>query len=200
MPQPECLDLLDKRRALMAILLEELQEKPLDKIKAADLYAHCGISRASFYRCFAGVRDIGAWYQRYTSEIGLHQIGLTLTCMQGHRISLELIMRAQSLYSNYPNRWNDFSLSAINSQVEAMEQVYKLRKLPVDNRIRYIFEGVSYSAHHTVGNWISRGIDLPIADIVNVIISFYPKELRKILDDPIKPQDNTSLIEQLLLA
>ena len=200
MPQPECFDLLDKRRALMETLLEELQEKPLDKIKAADLYERCGISRASFYRCFAGIQDIGAWYQRYTSEIGLHQIGLSLTCIQGHRISLELIMRARLLYSSYPNRWNDFSLSAVNSQVEAMEQVYKFRKLPVDNRIRYTFEGVSYSAHHTVGNWISRGIDIPVADIVDVIVSFYPKELRKILDDPIEPQNNASLIEQLLLA
>ena len=200
-PQAECFDHLEQRRAIMATLIELLAEKPLDQIKTADLCSRCGISRASFYRCFSGVRDIGSWYQRYTSELGLHQIGLTLSCIEGHRVSLELIAQARSLYRAYPNQWNtDFSLSSVNGQVESMRVALEAHGIAVDSRMRYLLEGVSYSSHHTVGNWISRNLDIPVADLVEIIVSFYPSDLRRILDDPVQPMETAALLENLVLS
>ena len=185
----------------MAALIKLLSARPLDQIKTADLCSQCGISRTTFYRCFSGVRDIAPWYQRYTSELGLHQIGHTLTCLEGHRVSLELLAQARDLYRAYSNQWvAGFSLPAIQGQVESMRQALVAQGVKVDARMRYVLEGVSYSSHHTVGNWINRSLDVPAAELAGIIVSFYPADLRGILDKPIHPMDTAALIESLVLA
>lgn len=190
----ECFEFLPQRLSVLNALMAELDEKPLDKVRPADLCARCGISRTSFYRYFSGVRDIAGWYQRYTSELGLHQIGLTLTCAQGHAASLSLIARAYAMYRELSPFWvQDYSLPAIQGQRDAMARVLARRGLPVGAAREYEMTGISCACHETVSLWMQRGMDIPIGRLADILASFYPDGLRKILDDPIDPSDAASV-------
>lgn len=196
---PECFVNLAQRKAVLAALLEVLKEKPLGSVKTDELCARCGISRTSFYRYFSGVKDIARWYQSYGAELGMHKIGLTLDCVSGHRVSLELIARAYPMYRDFVHFWNhDYSLAAVRGQCDAMRDVLVRRGIEIDPVRTYELEGVSFSCHETVSSWINRGMDVPARRLAELLASFYPPELRKILDDPLDPSGAVDAATELL--
>lgn len=193
----ECFEHLSQRQVIFRALLAEVAGRSVDDIKVADLCKRCNISRTTFYRYFSGVKDIPTWYQQVTAELGMHQIGHTRTCADGHRLSIELIAKAQPLYRNFVRWWNpNYSLRAINGQVESMKLALERRGIQVDSIMRYKLEGISYCSHETVGSWVNNDMDIPAEDLVNVLVSFYPDDLRRIFDDPPLSPD-TTLVEIL---
>ena len=196
---PECFVNLAQRKTVLAALLEILDEKPLSDVKTDELCARCGISRTSFYRFFSGVRDIARWYQSYGAELGMHRIGLTLDCVSGHRVSLELIARAYPMYRDFVHFWNhDYSLAAVRGQCDAMRDVLVRRGIAIDPVRTYELEGISFCCHETVSSWINRGMDVPAECLAEILASFYPPELRRILDDPLDPSGAVDVAMELL--
>ena len=196
---PESFEHLERRKQIFSALLEMLEHERLDDISPDDVCERCGVSRTTFYRCFRGVRDVGGWYQRYGANIGMLRIGWSLTCEQGHAVSLGLIARARVLFAQYHPVWNtDFSLSAVHDQVESMRGVLERARVSLGRTQDYVLEGVSCACHTTVSAWVTRGMDVPARELAATLASFYPPELRRVLDAPLAPTDMGGVLESLL--
>ncbi len=194
----DCFTHLEQRRSMMAALISLASDRPVSKVKVADLCARCGISRTAFYRLFPGVDGIVSWYRDYGAELGMLQIGRTLTVEEGHRVSLELIARAQPLFRGYVHCWKqEFSYPAVNAQVKSMEMILGERGIKVAPGRHYALEGVAYASHLTVSSWVNRGIDVSPAELATELASLYPSWLRELLDNPFDRSSIGSLVAEL---
>ena len=196
--QLPCFDHIDKRRAVLSALLGILKTdgKTLAQVSVSEVCLASNISRTSFYRLFSGVNDVASWYQQYGAELGIHRIGRTFSCFEGHLISLELICAALPLFKEHVHWWNyEFSFPAVNSHVNAMKEVFGERGEPVTPSTLYQFEGISYACHMTVSSWINKCCDITPREMASVLASLYPDELRRVLDKPMRPASSGAIAE-----
>lgn len=189
----------DFRIEVLEALLGIVENTPLVEVKPEDVCRACGISRSTFYRYFSGVQDVAAWFQRYTSELGIHAIGRTLTCVEGHLVSLSMLEHARNLYKGYVLWWNgDFSPAAVRNHIDAMTEVYRERGIAVDRQTEYEMEGAASACHHVVSRWMNDGCDLPVDQMAQTMASFYPVALRQVFDKPARPREALGIVLDLL--
>ncbi len=77
-----------------------------------------------------------------------------------------------------------------------MKIVLKERGVKIDTAMRYKLEGISYCSHEIVGSWVNNNMDISVDDLVDVLVSFYPDDLRPVFDNPLA-QPDTTLVEIL---
>ena len=198
----ECLRFFDKRKMFLDALLDVLDEKPLDKVRPSDLCERCGASRSTFYRYFGSVEDIPMWYRDYGAEIGMYQIGRRYTATQGHLISVQLLADCSKIYRYYassPRTLNaEFAYVAAQSHVQAMRAVLEERGQRIDKKRAYELESLAWGCCIAVSSWINNGMDLPVRDIVDVIVGLYPPALLAIFDSPSDPVPAIDVVRELL--
>lgn len=190
---------VEQKRAILDGLLDIVGDGGLAEVKVVDLCRRCGVSRATFYRLFTGVRGVATWYREYTAAIGTYQIGRSLTCREGHLVSLSMLKRAKPIYMRL-SRWGDFDFStpSVSLHTEVMAQVLSERGAPQARRTPYVLEGVAACCNTVVTKWFNEGCALPVPELVDVIVGFYPDELRRVFDNPPHPVDVGPLLRELL--
>lgn len=195
-------DRLDLRLALVRALGEELKARPFGAVHPADVYGRCGISRATFYRVFSSLADIPLWYRNYGAEIGMAQAGRTLTCREGHLVSLQFFKEAPELYGSLSNPARpasaEFDYAAATEHVRAMEETLGMHGVPVDGRMRLELRGVAYGACAVVKDWLAHGMDLPVPEAADVIVACHPADLLAVLDKPFAPCNVGDVLAALL--
>ena len=202
MDNAQCLRHYEKRKQFLDALLQVLDEKPLDKVRPSDLCSRCGASRSTFYRYFTSVADIPMWYRDYGAEIGMYQIGRKFTVTEGHLVSVRLLAEYSKLYSYYassPRTLNaEFSYTAAQSHIEAMRGVLEERGVTIDRRRAYEIEALAFGCCIAVSSWIRNGMDLPVADVVEVLRGLYPPDLLAVFDNPSAPAGAIDVVRGLL--
>ncbi len=185
MERSDCLFRLEQRNKILQALLSAIKEKPLDKISIEDICHASGISRSSFYRCFSSIKDITIWYCTYCALLGRDQIGRTLTIAEGHAVSLGLMREASPLYMHLFHNWDyNFSLPAVNLHINSMEEVLQEKGIEINTALTYSLDAIARVCHRLVEQWFNRNCDLPLEELVTIIVSFYPEDLREIFDNP----------------
>lgn len=185
----------EAKLTIMDAALKLLESKPFEQVKVNDLCEACGISRSTFYRNFQGVHSIPLWYQRYTADITLHQIGRYFTCTEGHELSLQLLSRGAAFYEGR-GQWLDteFRMQCINNHVNAMRDMLQERGIAVSASTEYKLRGTAVSANELVAQWMSARRDLSIKELVGIIVQFVPNDLRKVLDSPTQSAPVSTLL------
>lgn len=185
MDKPECLERLEQRFNIFLALKRLVSEKPFSEVRLAELLEEASVSRATFYRCFSGLKDIPIWYVSLVGELGTFSIGRTLTCEQGHTVGLGLLSKALPLLKGLISYWDmNYSTPPVLSHIEAMRTVLEERGVPWDTRTSYEVEVIAHACHQAVNRWIRDDMAMPVADIVDIIVEFYPPRLRKVFDTP----------------
>lgn len=197
--QEEALTHFALKQQVFRALVTLAEERPLKEVKAADIAERCGISRSAFYRTFSGVRDVIVWHQHFCALMGTYTIGEHLTCREGHRVSLGMLLEGAPLYVNLFKFWSyDYSLPSVNAHANAMFDVLGRHGCERNARLVYEVLGVAHSCHQVVGAWFNNGMDLPLDELVETIVSFYPTSLRAAFDNPLEPLESERLIKRLL--
>lgn len=190
---------VEQKQAVLDGLLDIIGDGSLTEVGVDQLCRHCGISRATFYRLFTGVRGVATWYREYTGAIGTYQIGRTLTCREGHLVSLNMLLRAKPMYKRL-SRWGDFDFStpSVSLHTAVMAQVLSERGIPQTRRTPYMLEGVAACCNNIVTKWFNEDCALAVPELVDVIVGFYPDELRRVFDNPPHPAEIGPLLRELL--
>lgn len=195
-------DRLDQRLALVRALAEELRERPLAAVRPADVYGRCNMSRSTFYRIFSSLSDIPLWYRNYGAELGMAQVGRTLTCREGHLVSLQFFKEAPELYGDLANPARsasaEFNYAAATDHVRAMEETLAMHGVAVDGRLRLELQGVAYGACAIVKDWLAHGMDLAVPEVADVVVACHPAELLAVFDEPLAPRSVGAALEALL--
>ena len=197
----------NKRYAVLCTYAKLAEEKPLSEISVAEICDAQGISRSSFYRLFGGVDDILMWYQVFTSDIGMHRIGISYTFKQGHLTSMALLDKYRHLYDQgYLNTayWNDdFSFQCINNHVAAMRRMLEFRNVEMTTELLFKIRGVALIAHELGAyyvkddSWHGSG-SLSMEQVVDIMYEFVPDELKQYFDTPVEGAENPVFVELLL--
>jgi hypothetical protein len=124
------------------------------------------------------------WLQQVTAKVGMHQIGRSLTCEEGHFKSLDLQMRAYPLFRGLVKVWNpNFSaLSVTESTAETIKTLVKWHNVMLTPELEYKVCISAFAGHRTVALWLEKDRDIPLQQIVEVMCAFIPQDLRAILD------------------
>lgn len=196
-----------KRYAVLRTYAKLAEVKPSSEIKISDICEAQGISRSSFYRLFGGVDDILMWYQNFTSDIGMHRIGLSYTFKQGHLTSMALLDKYRHLYDQrYMNvaYWNaDFSFQCVNNHVDAMRRMLEYRDVEMTTELLFKIRGVALIAHEIGAyyvkddSWHGSG-SLSMEQTIDIMYEFVPDELKQYFDTPIMEVETPAFVELLL--
>lgn len=195
--------LRDAERKLLAIdaLADIVTDKPLKEVSVADVCQKAELSRSAFYRMFSGIQDAVLWHRNYGAELGLYQIGRTLTCYEGHLVSVSLIAAAKPLYAaRASSKAGDeavFRGATTRGHVQAMSDVLTRRCISISPRIAYTLEGVAASCYATVAHWIANGMDLSADEFAGILADAYPARLREVFDRPLTPNTSTAVMRLL---
>lgn len=200
------LERASERYAILETYAKLAKDRPLTEIKASDVCAAHGISKSSFYRLFRGVDDILIWYQNFTSDIGMHRVGISYSFKQGHLTSILLMEQFHDLYKEYAHSpfWNtDFSLQCINNHVEAMRHMLKLHDVEMSTELLYELRGIAMLSHELVAYYINddtwNGDKRPTAErLVEIMHSFIPEELKPYFDMPTEPAETPAFVGLLV--
>lgn len=196
----------NERYAVLDAYAQLAQEQPFSDIKVSDICAARGISKSSFYRLFGGASDVLIWYQNFTSDIGMHQIGVSYDFKHGHLTSILLLEQYHDIYKEYASSvyWNtDFSLQCINNHVEAMRRMLKLHGVKMTTELLYKLRSVAVTAHELVGFFMGddalQGEERPSAErLVDIMYSFVPDDLKVYFDNPIETPETPSFVNLIV--
>ena len=195
----DCFRHFEQKSAVFDALLELLCERPFSEVGVADVLERSRISRSAFYRLFPGMKGVVVWHTEMCSALGTFAIGRHLTCAQGHRVSIGLLADASALYANLFRWWSyDYSLPAVNAHVDAMACELRERGIAMSARTEYELAGVAHSSHEIACRWFNGGMNVPVDELVDIIVSLYPSWLREELDSPREPLDPAQLAVRLM--
>lgn len=198
----------NKRYAVLCTYEKLAEEKPLSEITVSEICNAQGISRSTFYRLFGGVDDILMWYQNFTSDIGMHRVGITYTFKQGQVTTMTLLDRFRHLFNQRyimsTAYWNaDFSFQCINNHVDAMRRMLENRNVEMTTELLFKIRGVAVIVHE-MGRYYARddvwfGKETPsLEQVVEIMYSFVPDELKQYFDNPVKCTETSAFVEILL--
>ena len=195
---------IERRKAIVHALLEELANKRLEDVKPTDICRRCGISRSTFYRSFSSIMDIPIWYRNYGAELGMYRIGKIFTCRQGHLVSLRLLADTRPLFEYYSKTPcaidAEFLKAATSGHVTAMTKVLKARGVRINLRTQYELEAVAGGCFVATSRWLGSNMDLPVSEMANVLVELYPSDLLEIFDQPSEAATTIDEAIELLLA
>lgn len=191
------LERVNERYAVLEAYAHLACEQPLEKIKVADICAARSISKSSFYRLFGGIGDILIWYQNFTSDVGMHRVGVSCDFRRGHLLSILLLDQFHDLYRQYVKSayWNpEFSLQCINNHVEAMRKMIALHDVGMSTEMLYKLRAVAMVSHQFVSYYMNDIMwaedDKPEAEqLVSTMYAFVPDDLRRIFDSPVQDEE-----------
>ena len=198
----------NKRYAVLCTYERLAEDKPLPEITVLDICNAHGISRSTFYRLFGGVDDILMWYQNFASDIGMHRAGIMYTFKEGQYTTLALLDRFRHLFNQRYIKstayWNpDFSFQCINNHVDAMRRMLESRNVEMTTELLFKLRGVAVVVHE-MGRYYARddiwsGKEiLSLEEVVDIMYSFVPGELKEYFDNPVKDAETSTFVEILL--
>ena len=192
---------VERKLAVFDALLAEVGERPLKDVRVGDVCGRAGVSRSAFYRLFSGVQDVVLWYRNYGAELGLYQIGRTLTCLEGNLVSVWLLARAKPLYTaRVGSRASDeafFMGASTRGHARAMGETLVQRHITVTPRLSYALEGVAADCYAVVSRWIQHDMDLESAVVAELLAEAYPPRLKEIFDKPPASISSTAVMRIL---
>ena len=199
--EQEALKDVERKLPIVAALAETVAIKPLREVSVGDVCQKAQISRSTFYRMFSGVQDVILWHRNYGAELGLYQIGHTLTCYEGHLVSVGLIAGAKPLYTaRTQSKANDeasFRTATTRSHVQAMREVLAQHCIDINSRCAYRLAGVAAACYAITSRWISHEMDLPVPVLAETLADVYPADLRKVFDRPLAPNPSAAAVKLL---
>lgn len=198
----------NKRYAVLCTYERLAKDKPLPEITVSDICNAHGISRSTFYRLFGGVDDILMWYQNFASDIGMHRAGIMYTFKEGQYTTLALLDRFRHLFNQRYIKntayWNpDFSFQCINNHVDAMRRMLESRNVEMTTELLFKLRGVAVVVHE-MGRYYARDDiwsgkeTLSLEEVVDIMYSFVPDELKQYFDHPVKDAETSTFVEILL--
>ena len=182
------------RIAVFNALCKLLDEKSLDDISARELCEQAEVGKSTFYTYFQDKYDVLLWYSDLAHEVGVGQIGRTMTWEEGHRITTEAILaeadalnrgaESHDINSINPHsaRWREDSI---------ILTLTKYRDVRLTEKLRYQIAALATGEITIAQRYFKAEKRMPLDDYIDTMISIVPSDLYRLLEKPLCLPDQT---------
>ena len=172
-------------------LCELLKVESLDGISVRQICEEAKVGKTTFYAHFKDKYDVLLWYSDLAHEVGVGQIGRTLTWKEGHRLTTEALLFERDALSrgaeshdfnsiNYHSgRWREKSLT---------HTLTEHRHVEMTERLRYQIVALAEAEIAIAKRYFSikdQGARMPVNEYISVLVSIVPREIYELLEKPL---------------
>lgn len=190
----------ESKIALFEALCSLLKTKGIDEITVKNLCATAGVGKTTFYTHFRDKYEIMQWYSDLAHEVGVGQIGLTLTWEEGHRITSEaLFSEADSLRRAASSKdYNSINPQALRWREESLTRIItEFKHIPMTSRLQLQITGLAAAELAVASRFFAAPTRGSVDEYVGTMISIVPQELYELLKDPVDPARVDPTLEQM---
>lgn len=184
------------RLSIVDILDELVKEKSYDDIKVTELCRKAGISRTTFYYYFEDKNAVLQWHSDFVYNMGIYEIGRSLTWYEGHYVTTSLIDRHKELYlaAGRSIEYSAVRPTFRRRRIANLEQtLVDYQHVELTNLLRFEIMAAA-GAESEMSNYRLDGtLNLSVADHCSFLEKSVPRELHEALKDPVNEQDSLVL-------
>ena len=183
---------LSAKLAVLDAMTKLVHECPYDEIKIKDICDVAYISKATFYRLFESKYDIATWILRLYSEIGLDEIGRTLTWHEGLSVSVYgLHSYRDFLKAANETKFNDSAPAFVtfeHRKESLIETIECYKGIAVQGRLLFQVETWAKLSTYIASLWHSNRLPYSPEEYMDYLESVIPRQLFEILNSPVSPK------------
>jgi len=168
---------IETRLQIAACVNELMKKKPLEKISVVEVCKAADISRTTFYSYFQDVYAVSEWLWEYTIRNILTGIGTEYGWSEGHRRVYEFMLKNKNcfLHTESDRHRNSFLAPADENslKIHAKNIETKLGR-PLTDKELQLLSYISYIHASITHKWISDGMEVPPAEMQEMIADLLP--------------------------
>ncbi|MGN0078411.1 MAG: TetR family transcriptional regulator [Coriobacteriales bacterium] len=169
-------------------LCELLKTERLDSISVRQICERAQVGKTTFYAHFQDKYDVILWYSDLAHEVGVGQIGRTLTWEEGHRLTTEAILAEREVLNRgaesrdvnsviyHSSRWREGSLA---------RTLTEYRHVELTQRLKYQISALAAGEIAIASHYFNAKDRIPLKDYIDTLISIVPRELYELLATPL---------------
>lgn len=180
-----------ERFAIIAALDILAGNLPIEKITVSAICEKAQISRTTFYRLFKDKYDAANWFAFYVLEVGNMHTGRFYNWYDGNVITLSacLIMRDLMISSWASPGYHAMIETGIRKRKQDLcETLIDWKHEKLTDRLLFEIDCFAYLESYIVRTWISEENQKSVETMASYIESCVPRELFRLLNDPIEPK------------
>lgn len=169
-----------------------IHEKPYDDIKVTELCRKANISRTTFYYYFEDKNAVLQWHSSFIYDMGIYEIGRSLTWYEGHYVTTSLIDRYKELYlaAGRSIEYSAVRPTFKRRRIANLEQtLVDYQHVELTDLLRFETMAVA-GAESEMSNYRLDGtLSLSVAEHCSFLEKSVPRELYDALKTPVNKQD-----------
>lgn len=163
-----------------------------ERMSVLAICKEAGVSSPTFYKHFKDKYHVAQWLFDCVTEVGLFQIGRTLTWEQGYYRHLVLLIEHRGVFQGFMAEASGyFSLPSYGRRRQREElhrTLVEYKRIKIDDELEFQINYFVQLETHSAIDWVKSGMQTPPArTYAQYLANVVPRRLFDLLNEPVSP-------------
>ena len=178
---------------IFCALRDLLQESQMDSIRVTEICRVADVGKTTFYSHFKDKYEIIQWYTDLAHNIGVGQIGRSLTWERGHRFTTRAILAQKStlVAASHSQDYNSVNSYSVRwRQDNLIETITNYQNISPTREMTLQVSALAAAEIALIQKALDSNETYSLQEIVNAMLSIVPDNLYKALEHPVMSVDD----------